>query len=312
LSSLGGHFWTVAPYLRHRCARVRAPAALPWSTTLADPSHGAVRLSGRLTEPEGASALLVVVHGLGGNAESHYMLPVARAAAEAGLACLRLNLRGADGSGEDFYHAGLTADLRAALASAAAARFEAALLLGFSVGGHVVLRWAAEEAADPRVRAVAAVCPPLDLDRSAAAFDRPERALYRRHVLGGLGRAYAAVAGRRAVPCPAPAARRIRTIREWDRRIVAPRHGFASAEDYYARVSVAPLLGRVTAPALLVAAEHDPMVPASTLRPALAGAGANVEVRWLARGGHVGFPAALELERSVVAWLRSRLSAPRA
>jgi predicted alpha/beta-fold hydrolase len=309
LRALGGHFWTVAPYLRHRCAPVRAPVARPWSTTVPDPSHGPVRLSGWLAAPEDARALLVVVHGLGGSAESHYVLPAACAAAEAGLACLRLNLRGADGSGEDFYHAGLAEDLRAALADAALARFDAIAFLGFSEGGHVVLRYAAE-GTDPRVRAVAAICPPLDLDRAAAAIDRPERALYRRHVLGGLARAYAPVAARRPVPCEPAAARRIRTIREWDRRIVAPRHGFASAEDYYARASVAPLLGRIAAPALLIAAEHDPMVPAGTLRPALAGAGANLEVRWLARGGHVGFPAALALERELVAWLKSRVSAP--
>jgi predicted alpha/beta-fold hydrolase len=48
-------------------------------------------------------------------------------------------------------------------------------------------------------------------------------------------------------------------------------------------------------PALLVLAEHDPMVPAQTVRPALAGASALLDVRWHTRGGHVGFPADLDL-----------------
>ena len=49
----------------------------------------------------------------------------------------------ADGRGEDFYHAGLTVDLEAAIASPELARYQRILILGYSLGGHVVLRYAA-------------------------------------------------------------------------------------------------------------------------------------------------------------------------
>jgi predicted alpha/beta-fold hydrolase len=305
---LSGHLSTLAPFVRHAIAPARAPSHRAWETTLDDPHVGQVRLTGLWQEHLSARSLLLVVHGLGGSAMSHYAIPAAIAAHAHGVACLRLNLRGADLSGTDFYHAGLTADLRAAIASLPA-HYERIDLLGYSMGGHVVLRYAAESP-DPRVRAVASVCAPLDLDRSATDFDRPVRAFYRHHVLSGLKAIYRAVGKRRRVAFPVDAAMRIRKIRAWDTHVVAPRFGFASAEDYYARVSAASALPKITLPALLVVAKSDPMVPEETLRPALLGCAPSVELRWVSRGGHVAFPANLDigipgergLERQILTW----------
>ena len=72
-------------------ARSRSPGRPP-----DDPQVGPVRLSGLLREVAGAEALVVLVHGLGGSVDSHYMPRGAAAVEAAGLSCLRLNLRGAD------------------------------------------------------------------------------------------------------------------------------------------------------------------------------------------------------------------------
>nr|WP_240807352.1 alpha/beta fold hydrolase [Polyangium spumosum] len=261
-----------------------------------------------------SETLLVVVHGLGGDVRSHYVLTAASAAEAAGLASLRLNLRGSDRTGEDIYHAAITQDLHAALASAELARYARVLLLGYSLGGHIVLRAATEKGLDARVRAVAAVCPPLDLSVGARAIDEPGRLVYRRHVLAAIKEIYAEVAARKPVPLPIAEARRIATIRDWDEHIVAPRFGFRGADHYYGESSVAPRLTGIEVPSLVVAAEHDPMVPADTLRPVLSGARPPLEVRWIDRGGHVGFPARVDLgfpgpgglEDQVVAWLLGR------
>jgi len=306
------HLWTIGPRLRHSLRPLSCPPGRPWSLAVEDRRVGTVQLSGELREPENTEAL-VVVHGLGGSVESHYMLRAARAAEAAGLSCLRLNLRGSDLRGEDYYHAGLTSDLHAALASPELAPFSRLYLLGYSVGGHLVLR-AATEAAYPRLAAVAAICPPLDLALSSAAFDAPGLWLYRRYVLANLKRIYGAVAARRPVPLPLAEALRIRLLRDWDDRVVAPRHGFANAADYYAQESVGPRLPELRLPALLVAAERDPMVPAATLRPALARELPRLTVRWLAEGGHVAFPERTDaglgeepgVEEQVIGWLRGR------
>jgi predicted alpha/beta-fold hydrolase len=93
---------------------------------------------------------------------------------------------------------------------------------------------------------------------------------------------------------------------------VAPRYGFRSAEHYYAEASVAPRLGSLARPALLVAALDDPMIPPEVLRPALSQEYPLLDVRWLEQGGHVGFPDTIDLglggelglEAQALRWLR--------
>lgn len=297
--------------------RPSAPPSLPWETLCRDPAIGPVRLTGALSERPGAVGMALLVHGLGGSSESPYLRTAAAAAAAAGLSALRLNLRGSDRRGGDYFHAGLTDDLRAALASPAVAAAPRVVLLGYSLGGHLALRYLTEDDVDPRVVAAAAVCAPLDLDAGARAIDAPGRWLYRRYLLRHLEEIYAEVARTRPVPVPPARVRQVRRLREFDGLVIAPRFGFRDAEDYYARMSVGPRLGRLARPALLVAARHDPMVPAATLAPSLAAAPPRLTVRWTERGGHVGLPADLDLglgpgtargvASQAIGWLMERL-----
>ncbi len=292
---LGGHLWTITPNFRHRLRPQKPPKSQPWSSTLEDPRIGSVRLQGqlRLADPKGD--LVVLVHGLGGSPDSQYMIQAAHAATRTGLGCLRLGLRGTDRSGVDFYHAGLTHDLSSALASPALAEVRRIYLLGFSLGGHTSLRFALAPS-DPRVRAIASLCAPLDLHAGSRAIDTAKAWPYRRYLLDGLLEIYEQVAARGAVPTPLAIARRITTMREWDAKTVVPRFGFNSADDYYSSMSVGPRLAKLALPTLIVATEHDPMVPAATLRPYLEIPPPAVTVRWMSRGGHVGFPRRSSLD----------------
>jgi uncharacterized protein len=321
MGNIAGHYWTFRPYIGHVLRPVDPPASRCFRAMVQDETHGPVPLTGRLSDAPG-DELCVIVHGLGGSSGSYYAIRAAREARAAGLASLRLNLRGADRSGADFYHAGLAEDLRAALSSPRLARYRSIYLFGFSLGGHLVLRYLAE-GADPRVRAAATVCAPLDLAAGAFEIDRPQRYVYRQHLLRGLKEMYTAVATRRETVVPLEEALRIDTIRAWDERIVAPRFGFRDAEDYWARATVMPMLDAISVPTLAVVASHDPMVLAHTVRPALTRA-KNLEVVYVDEAGHVGFPEAIDLglrgriatrgpvsvEHQVISWLRSEIPLP--
>ncbi|MBW8874272.1 MAG: alpha/beta fold hydrolase [Acidobacteria bacterium] len=310
--TLLGHYWTIAPRLRHSVRPLQAPEWRPWGSSLEDPVTGRVPVTGRLRELPGSEELVILVHGLGGSTESHYMFRGAQAAEAVGLSCLRINLRGCDLENHDFYHAALTADLHAALASEELRRYRRIYVIGYSLGGHVTLRLATE-VEDPRVAAVAAVCAPLDLGLSQQEIDSPGRWIYRRYLLRGLIGIFAAVSTRRPQPLTIEEAARIRTLREWDDRVVAPRHGFAGAADYYARASVAPRLPELRVPSLLLNSESDPMVPARAVRAVLRPT-PRLEVRWLKGGGHVAFPRRLDVglgegigvDTQVLGWLRTR------
>jgi predicted alpha/beta-fold hydrolase len=104
--------------------------------------------------------------------------------------------------------------------------------------------------------------------------------------------------------------RRLRKIEHFDDLVVARRHGFANAQDYYAQASVGPILDGLARPAMLVAAESDPMIPPIAIRPALDGR-PPLEVEWVEGGGHLGFDRQLDLgiegskglEGQVLAWM---------
>ncbi|MCA9705208.1 MAG: hypothetical protein KDK70_05070 [Myxococcales bacterium] len=293
----------MAPHLHDRLRPVTAPAAQDWQRPRADPRLGTVILRGQLRPEPAASTLLLVVHGLGGDPQSVYCRRVAGRAAARGWSCLRLGLRGSTGDGEDLYHAGLDDDLAHALDDPALGTHDRVLVLGYSLGGHLVLRHGLSPHA--RVTAVAAVCAPLDLARSCVAIDRRRAWVYRQHVLRGLRHGYQQVAARRPVPTPPALVQRARTLRDWDRLAVVPRFGFADVDDYHRRASVGPHLRRLAVPGLYLGMRHDPMVPPETVEPSLdATPEDRLERRWLSVGGHVGGPGSWE--DRVLDWLDRR------
>ena len=293
-----GHFWTLNGYLRRSLRPPRAPPSRQWSTGLNDPDVGAIRLTGKLSEPAvGASALVVLIHGLGGCCDSPYVVEAAVRLVNSGLACLRLNLRGADRTGEDIYHGGLITDLVATLASPEIVTYDRIGLLGFSLGGHVALRFAID-APPARLRAVATVCPPVDLAAAATTIDSGSSWVYRRYLLKRLFEIYAEVARRRQVDKSVEEVRRVSTFVEFDSLVIAPRYGFVDAWDYYRTVSVGPDLARLQVPSLIVAAAGDPMVPVGSLRKYVPGSSAKLEWFWSKQGGHMGFPTSLDLGSS--------------
>ncbi len=253
-------------------------------------------LVGQHQAPEAAApgSLVVLLHGLGGCEDSVYMQRSAAHWLSRGHPVLRLNLRGAGPSRatcREQYHAGRTGDLAAALRALDAAERERGLLLvGYSLGGNLLLKFLAEQGAEHPVRAAAAVSAPIDLEASSRQIMAPRNALYQRHLLARMRRE-ALASGAAVEPAEARAIREARSIREFDDRVVAPRGGFAGASDYYARNSAVGFLDGIRVPTLLVHALDDPWIPAHAYTgrdwsrtPAL--------VPLLARGGgHVGFHA---------------------
>jgi uncharacterized protein len=276
------------------------------------PSGGALR--GHAWWQAGRAPAVVVVHGVGGSSASRYVVRAAVSLYRAGWHAIRLDLRGAGDSIPDapaLYHAGLTEDPRVAIAYLAArTEVDGVAAVGFSLGGHVLLRLAGCEtgaAGDP-LRAVVAISAPLDLTTLVRSFERLRSLPYHLYVLRSLvrqARRFARVHPDRA-RYDVRALGRLRTIRAYDAAVIAPMHGFASAEDYYTRASAAPVLARIRVPTLFVHAEDDPIVPVETVRPWLAQAPASLEQAWTVHGGHVGWFAGLDESSWVDTWAMTR------
>ncbi len=131
-------------------------------------------------QPDRTKALtIIVVHGLEGSSDSQYARGIAAKGLRAGMNVIRYNQRNCGGTealAPVLYHSGLSGDI-AAVAQDLIARdgISRMALVGFSMGGNLVLKLAGEwgTQAPPEFRAVAACCPALDLAMSADTLHEP-------------------------------------------------------------------------------------------------------------------------------------------
>jgi predicted alpha/beta-fold hydrolase len=248
-------------------------------------------------EPVRAQRLTVIVlHGLEGSSQSHYVLGNASKMWRSGFNVVRMNMRNCGGTeslSPTLYHSGLSGDVAAVMQSLAA-RFglERCALVGYSMGGNLVLKLAGELGASSLIlRAVATVSPALDLGASADALHEPLNRIYEQHFLRALIRHFR----RKAVLFPRvydPArADGLRSLRDFDEHITALYSGFQGAEDYYHRAAAARVLSTVAVPTLILHALDDPFVRITPASCAVIAANPNITLIETKHGGHCAFLA---------------------
>jgi predicted alpha/beta-fold hydrolase len=159
------------------------------------------------------------------------------------------------------------------------------------MGGNLVLKMAGEfaDAAPSQLRAVAGVCPCVDLGVFADAVGLPRNFIYQEHFVRNLKKRMRRKTELFPGKYDLVSMARVRTLREFDDKITAKYCGFRDAADYYARSSASRVVSEIRVPTLIVTAQDDPFVPfASFSDPALAN---NPRIRVIApeHGGHCAF-----------------------
>lgn len=310
IEQAAAHLWTLAPVIRKQIPRSPLKPApgegSPWSVIVHPEGRGPVTLTGRMHLQPGAKDLVLMLHGLGGGIKSGYLLDGMEILLDGGCSVLRMNLRGADLRGGDFYHGGLSEDVHAMVASIPQGDHERIWILGYSLGGHLGLR-AATEDLDPQVAGVIAVSPPVDLAATQRQLDGARLPIYRLYVLSALKKMYGAIARRGEVPTPASRMRSVSTLLEWDTLTVAPRFGFESAADYYQRASVIHRIDQLDRPSLVLASPHDPFIPAAPLEAVEARGVPGLEIEWSRWAGHVGYPPGQAPEQRALSWMKAQM-----
>lgn len=239
-----------------------------------------------------AAPLLVLLHGLEGSSRSPYAAQLARQAALRGWRLAVPHFRGCSGEPNRTaraYHAGDVAEVDWLVTRLRTQAAGGLRMVGVSLGGNALLRWAADqgEAAAQRVVALAAVCAPLDLAASGAALARGlGRWLYTPWFLRTMKPKAAAQARRHPGAFDLHRALRARSLAAFDDAFTAPLHGFADVADYWARASAGPHLAAIRVPTLALNPLDDPFVPAASL-PRVTGPW--VQACRPVHGGHVGF-----------------------
>ncbi|HEV8122981.1 MAG TPA: alpha/beta fold hydrolase [Gemmatimonadales bacterium] len=237
--------------------------------------------------------LVLKLHGLEGSAHSGYSVELARALAGLGVRSVGLNFRscGAEmNRTARFYHSGETADLATVLEHLDTTHPGTRLgVLGFSLGGNVLLKYLGERGGSAGIRAAVAVSVPYDLAACAAAMSRGTEQIYARFFLRSLREKARAKRELLEGRCNLAGALAAKTFREFDDALTAPLHGFADAPAYYRESSAGPYLSRIRVPTLLIHALDDPIAPAGSIPRDLIAANPMLSTAFTERGGHVGF-----------------------
>ena len=242
-------------------------------------------------EPRGE---LILVHGLEGSSAAGYARSLSYAALEAGYATHRFNMRSCGGTEKlalTNYHSGQTSDVLYVLKERRKKTTLPIYLVGFSLGGNVVLKLAGElgDAAHDLVTAVCAVSTPIDLKACATALGKRENIIYERRFLSRL-RERIRVRNKQAPEIYSlEPLKKVRTIYDFDDQYTGPLFGFGNADNYYATQSSNQFLSRIRVPALLVQAKDDPLIPFSVYDHPAFHENPCLTLIAVEHGGHLGF-----------------------
>ena len=236
---------------------------------------------------------VVMVHGLEGSSDSRYIQGLSARAWNAGCSVVRMNMRNcgnSDALTPTLYHSGLSGDVGAVI-DHYTGRFglKRVALVGYSMGGNLVLKLAGEWGARSPLCAVAAVCPAADLAAGSDALHEPRNRLYEWHFLRRLMRRYRRKAAlfpdiyNKKEPYP------IRSLRDFDDKIVARYCGFKNADDYYYRAASARVIDSIAVPTLILLALDDPFIRLTSETRDKILANPNIHFVETAHGGHCAY-----------------------
>ncbi len=244
---------------------------------------------------ESFDTCVLALHGLEGSSEAPYVKSLARSLDPLPWDFVAMNMRGCSeelNRTARFYHSGETGDLREALRFLEK-RYRRVFLVGFSLGGNVVLKYLGEDpaAVSPLVSAAVAISAPIDLEGSALKIGGEGNRLYMRRFIRMLSEKVEAKARLYPEELDAAGVRELQSFQAFDGRYTAPLNGFESAEDYWRRCSALNWLHAIRVPSLLINARNDPFLSPACFPDEVARESDALYSVYPDRGGHLGFPA---------------------
>ncbi len=239
----------------------------------------------------------IVVHGLEGSSSSQYVLGNAHKLWNSGANVVRMNMRNCGDTehlSPTLYHSGLSSDVLAVFRFfVAREHLRSVSLVGYSMGGNLVLKLAGEVGAEApaQLRSVVGVSPAVDLGPSADALHRGFNRVYERRFNRALLKRFRRKAELFPGIFSADRAENIRSLRDFDDRVTAFYAGFRSASDYYHRAAAARVLSQIRVPTLILHALDDPFIRLTAPTRATIAENPDITLLETAQGGHCAFLA---------------------
>lgn len=255
--------------------------------------------------------LVIILHGLGGGLSSPYIRAQLKQHHALGLRVVLMQFRGASAEPNRVlrsYHMGDTADLDYFLQVLSAREPHThKYIVGFSLGGSILLKWLGEHPLQTGITAAVAVSvpfhPALTANRLNLGFSR----LYQAYLLKKLREHFFRKLARQPNAELSQSLEASRTFWMFDDRVTAPLNGFKNVHEYYQQAGSRAYLIKITTPTLILHALDDPfMIPEAIPKPEELSPSITLELS--RHGGHVGFISGSMLGRPQY-WLDERISA---
>ena len=235
---------------------------------------------------------VIISHGLEGNSQRPYMLGMAHRFLKSGWNAISWNYRGCNGKMNNSirsYHSGFTDDLAEVIKFALKPQIEQLVLVGFSLGGNITLRYLGGNGqVSDKVKAAVAFSVPVDLHQGCVKISKPSNTIYSKRFLKTLKQKVRD----KAIKYPELDLKPLKGIKglmEFDDLYTAPIHGFKDALDYYTKCSSIHILENIKVPTLIVNALNDPFLPEQCYPYKEVSEHKYVHLETPSRGGHVGF-----------------------
>lgn len=213
--------------------------------------------------------IAILFHGLCGCHMSPYMIRVSDKLQRLGIRTIRVDMRGFGDSSlisKSHLHGGCYQDVNSVVDLVHyLSPLSQLSLVGFSIGGNVVLKALSKWGEKPHshVDSAVAISPPIDLihcswnlrQRGNRVYEsyfmkrlKSQLVLRRKHVKG--------LVDNHIKPLPS-------RLIHWDDQFTAPCWGYSGAREYYEQASSAQELTHVRVPTIVLSSEDDPVVPYS-------------------------------------------------
>lgn len=259
--------------------------------------------------------IVVILHGLEGSLDSHYVKPLIKALDEAGFGVCFMHFRGCSDEPNRLprgYHSGETGDLQHVIEYLGNTYPQGVFaVVGFSLGGNVLLKWLGEQGKQASIQTAVAVSVPFQLADAGDRLEKSFSRIYQKHLISRCQKKYQKKFSTQPSPLTVDV-NTLNTFYDFDDQITAPLHGFKGADDYYQQCSSRQFLKRIEKPTLIIHAKDDPFMWEHSV-PKEHELSDPVQLELSEYGGHVGFVTGKHpfntqywLDKRIVEWLNTQ------
>ncbi len=239
--------------------------------------------------------LVILLHGLEGSSDSHYIKGMAKLLKKNSYDVLAMNFRGCSGEPNlkfRAYHSGDWQDVDEVVKQVVKTnKYQTISLVGFSLGGNVVLRYAGlkNNSLPPIIDKVVGVSVPCDLKASAYHLAKKSNRIYLRRFIKSMAEKLKYKTEKYPNELLPIKINTLTDFKLFDDYYTAPAHGFPDAHTYWETCSSASVIAKITVPTYILTAKDDQFLTSSCFPVEAARSKGNVLLEIPEYGGHVGF-----------------------